>query len=192
MMTKSKVVHLLSGGMDSVVLLYELVGDGCMVYCVLFDYGQVHKQELDWARLHCQRLGALFEVLTLPRLRGSTLTDGSGGVIVPVRNAAMLTVAVNVAAAAGAELVTFAANKDDDAGFPDCRRGFVMAFNNMLATCDIRVQVATPYWDKTKAWIARRGSDMGVVLSQTWSCYRGGEAPCGECEACRKREEALR
>ncbi len=56
---------------------------------------------------------------------------------------------------------------------------------------EIKVQVCVPYIDKSKAWIARKGNDMDVVLSQTWSCYRGGEVPCGECEACKKREAAL-
>ncbi len=190
-MNKTKIVHLLSGGMDSTVLLYDLHGEGEHVHCVLFDYGQKHKQELEFAKLHCQRLGVLFTTIMLPQLKGSTLTDGSGGVIVPNRNAIMLSLAVNLAVCAKAELVTFAANKDDEETFPDCRNDFVTAFNAMLKSAEITVQVCVPYIDKPKWWIARKGSDMGVVMSQTWSCYRGGDVPCGECEACKKREAAL-
>lgn len=190
-MSKTPIIHLLSGGMDSTVLLYDLHGDGELVHCALFDYGQRHKQELEFAKLHCQRLGVLFTTITLPQLKGSTLTDGSGGVVVPVRNAVLLTHAVNLAVSAGAQLVTFAANKDDEATFPDCRMAFIQSFNNMLTTSEINVRVGAPYLDKSKAWIARRGSDIGVVVSQTWSCYRGGAMPCGECEACKKRDAAL-
>ncbi len=190
-MIPNPVVLLLSGGLDSVVLLYDLVEQGRVVHCVPFDYGQRHVQELNWAKHHCHRLGVLFTVISLPQLKGSELTDGTGGVIVPNRNAIFLSHAVNVAVVAGAETVYFAANKDDEAVFPDCRMAFVQTFNNMLRTANIAVEVCAPYFDKSKAWIAAKGRDLGVSFSETWSCYRGGLKPCGECAACKKREEAL-
>lgn len=190
-MSKTPIILLLSGGMDSVVLLYELVGAGELVHCVMFIYGQKHQQEVDFAKLHCHRLGVLFTVITLPQFKGSILTDGTGGVIVPNRNAIFLAHAVNLAVSAGAQIVAFGANKDDGANFPDCRMEFVEAFNKMLVAAQINVQVGAPYLEKSKAWIARRGSDIGVKLNETWSCYRGGDVPCGECEACKKREAAL-
>lgn len=184
-------IHLMSGGLDSTVMLYDLHGQGVRLHCVLFDYKQRHVQELGWARTHCQRLGLLYTTLEIPQLHGSVLTDGKGGVVVPNRNAIFLSLAVNVAVAAGAETITFAANSDDEAMFPDCRMAFVQAFNQMLTVAEIRVQVVTPYIDKSKAWIARRGADIGVKFNETWSCYRGGIQPCGECPACIKREAAL-
>ncbi len=177
--------------MDSTVLLYDLHGEGNLVHCVLFDYGQRHKQELEYAKLHCHRLGVLFTTMTLPQLRGSTLTDDVGGVVVPNRNAVLLSHAVNLAVAAGANLVTYACNKDDETNFPDCRMAFIQAYNILLMNSQINVQICAPYIDKPKSWIARKGSDMGVKPNETWSCYRGGVVPCGECDACKKREEAL-
>lgn len=185
------VVHLLSGGLDSVVMLYDLVGEGTKVHCVLFDYQQRHIKELEFAQRHCERLNVLYTKITLPQLRGSTLTDGSGTVVVPNRNAIMLSLAVNLAVEAKADLVTFAANQDDEEVFPDCRVSFVEAFNQMLKAAELKVQVAAPYLDKRKSWIKRLGDDMGVRLDETWSCYAGGLQPCGECPACKKREAAL-
>lgn len=190
-MKPKTIVHLLSGGLDSVVMLYDLIGQGRKVHCVLFDYKQRHVQELEFAKLHCRRLGVLYTVITLPQLSGSELTDGSGSVVVPNRNAILLSLAVNMAVAAGAESVTFAANKDDEAGFPDCRMAFIQAFNLMLLNAEIHVEVCAPYLDKSKAWIAALGQEIGVRISDTWSCYRGGEKPCGECPACQKRNAAL-
>lgn len=185
------VVHLLSGGLDSVVMLYDLVGEGSKVHCVLFDYEQRHIKELEFAKLHCKRLSIEFTLIKLPQLRGSLLTDGSNTFVVPNRNAILLSLAVNVAVKAKAELVTFAANKDDEEVFPDCRQGFILAFNEMLKAAGLNVQVAAPYIDKSKAWIAALGNNIGVTLSDTWSCYQGGLQPCGKCPACLKREAAI-
>lgn len=191
-MMPKHVVLLLSGGLDSVTLLYDLkTRRGCEVHCALFDYGQKHSQELTFAKHHCHRLGVMFTTLSLPQLKGSALTDGSGSVIVPNRNAILLSHAVNLAAAIRAESVCFAANKDDENNFPDCRIAFVQALNNLLTVAEIHVEVRAPYWDTPKWQIVALAREMGVDVAQTWSCYRGGAMPCGECEACKKREAAL-
>lgn len=190
MMPKT-IVHLLSGGMDSVVLLYDLHAQGHSLHCVLFDYKQQHVQELTWARHHCHRLNVLFTTVEIPQLVGSSLTDGKGGVVVPNRNAILLSLAVNLAVKASAETITYACNKDDDAVFPDCRRAFVQAFNELLLVSHIDIEVCAPYMDKAKWEIADLGRQIGVNFDETWSCYRGGAEPCHECAACKKREEAF-
>lgn len=184
------IVHLLSGGVDSTVMLHELVGEGNQVHVVMFDYKQRHVQELTFAKYHCKLLGVPFKTIEIPQLSGSELTDGRAGVVVPNRNAILLSIAVNTALSLGCELVTYACNSTDTAIFPDCRPEFVAAFNAMLKAQEISVQVATPYIDKAKWWIVGKGRDMGVDLNQTWSCYKGGMIPCGECLACTTRKEA--
>lgn len=190
-MTKTPIIHLLSGGMDSVVMLYDLQAQGCLIHCVLFDYKQRHVQELEWARFHCHKFNLMFTTIEIPQIAGSTLTDGKGGVVVPGRNSIFLSLAVPVAVAAKAEAITYACNKDDEEVFPDCRRAFVQAFNHLLMMQHIEIEVCAPYMDKAKWQIADLGRQLGVAFEETWSCYRGGEAPCGECEACKKRDAAL-
>lgn len=191
-MIPKTIIHLLSGGIDSTVMLYDLHGQGHKVHCVLFDYKQKHVQELVWARHHCHRLRVQFTTIELPQLRGSELTDGTGGVVVPNRNAILLSLAVNLAVAAGAEEVTFAANKDDEEAFPDCRTGFIRMFNGMLQASCWNVRVCAPYIDRSKVWIVGLGRELGVPFDETWSCYRGGKQACGQCSACRKRVEAMK
>ncbi len=186
---KMPVVHLLSGGLDSTVLLYDLVGRDYLVHGLLFNYGQKHIRELQWARYHCKRLDVAFSVMDIPQLCGSTLTDGAGGVVVPARNSIFLTLAANVAVAAGAETITFGSNASDAEMFPDCRARFIEQFNAMLAACELEVRVWAPYLDKPKSWIAALGQELGVRLAETYSCYLGGEQPCGKCPACRKNIE---
>lgn len=184
------IVHLLSGGIDSVVLLHDLVGRGKKVHALLFDYKQQHVQELSFAKYHCKLLGVLWTTIELPQLKGSELTDGSGGVVVPNRNAVLLSLAVNLAVHIGADTVTYACNKTDSELFPDCRPEFVKAFNAMLKSAEIPVKVSAPYIDNLKWWIVGHGREMGVDFHQTWSCYKGGSVPCGECVACKARTEA--
>lgn len=191
-MIPKTIMHLLSGGMDSVVMLYDLLDQGHNVHCVLFDYKQRHAKELDFAKWHCKWRKVLYTLIELPQLRGSELTDGSGGVIVPNRNAILLSVAVNLAIAAKADSVTFAANADDESSFPDCRRAFVDAMNASVKAAGYDVEICAPYLDWPKWKIGAKAQTMRVPLTETWSCYRGGEKPCGECPACLKREAALK
>ncbi len=185
------IVHLLSGGIDSVVMLYDLREQGHVIHCVLFDYKQRHVQELIWAKHHCQRLNVPYTTLEIPELAGSTLTDGRGDVVVPNRNAIFLSLAVNVAVAEKAEAITFAANKDDHTIFPDCRLEFVDAMNAVVKWAGYKVEIFVPYIDEPKWRIVAKGQDMGINFDETWSCYEGGLEPCGKCLACTTRASAF-
>lgn len=190
-MTPRIIVHLLSGGMDSVVMLYDLQSQGFKLHCVLFDYGQMHAQELVWARHHCSRLRVLYTTVTLPQLLGSSLTRTGTGIIVPNRNAIFISHAVNIAIEAKADTITYACNADDAEVFPDCRRSFVDAMNQVIRAAGYEVELCTPYIGKPKWFIGALGQELGVNFNETWSCYTGGLTPCGHCLACKKREAAL-
>ncbi|MEM9807646.1 MAG: 7-cyano-7-deazaguanine synthase, partial [Cyanobacteria bacterium P01_D01_bin.56] len=43
----------------------------------------------------------------------------------------------------------------------------------------------------SKVDIVKRAVALGVPIPQTWSCYAGGESPCGKCDSCRIRDQAL-
>lgn len=190
-MIPKTIIALVSGGMDSVVGLYDMVAQGHKVHAAMVHYGQAHDQETQWAIYHCNRLGVLYTTFDIPKLKGSLLTDGKGTVVVPGRNTIFLSLAVNLAVAANAESVVYFCNKDDEAVFPDCRMAFVQTFNNLLLMQELNIEVCAPYIDKRKWEIADLGRQLGVKFEETWSCYRGGKEPCGECPACLKRKEAL-
>lgn len=182
------IIHLLSGGLDSVTMLYDLRQQGHNIHCLLFDYEQRHKQELLWAKQHATRCGALYTVLTLPPLGG--LTEQSW--VVPNRNAIFLSVAVNVAHQAGADTVTIGCNADDAAAFPDCREEFLRAMNLATLAAGYDVEICAPYLKKTKWDIAKLAHQLGVRMDEVWTCYLGGQKPCGKCPACQKLEGAVR
>lgn len=183
------VIHLLSGGLDSVTMLEMLLAENCKVHCLLFNYHQQHgEQELGWAKYHCHRTRTLFTRIDLPALGGLTSKENW---IVPNRNSIMLNIAVNQAIQAGSQAVTIGCNADDEKGFPDCRLAFIQMLNNTLRTAEIDVEVCAPFLTWPKSKIRRLASDYGLRRDQVWSCYNGGNTPCGICPACIKMEAAF-
>ncbi len=186
-MIPKTIIHLLSGGLDSVTLLYDLKAQGHSIYCLLFDYQQRHKQELQWAITHARRCNVLWTTMELPELGG--LTEQSW--IVPNRNAVFLSVAVNVACKAGADTVTIGCNAEDADYFPDCRKAFLDAMNAATRAAGYDVEICAPYLDWPKWKIGGLARELGIQPHEIWTCYKGGAKPCGECPACKKLQTAL-
>lgn len=191
--TPQYVIHLLSGGLDSVVLLYDLL-QHCKVHCLIFDYGQQHDQEIECARNVCHSLGVEYHLISLRDVFRDTslVKGGKGSFIVPNRNMVFLSIAVSFAIQAKAQTVTIGCNADDTAMFPDCRPSFLDAVETAanLATQGDRIEICAPYIKSTKREIVALGHTLGVDLSATWSCYAGTPEPCGKCHACKTRNAA--
>jgi len=109
---------------------------------------------------------------------------------VPARNSIFLAVALGVAEARNLDAVWIGVNAIDYSGYPDCRPEFIKAFRGVAATGQKRgvegnpIAIRTPLIESTKAEIVRMGLDLDAPLSLTWSCYQGGDIPCGACDAC--------
>lgn len=205
---KKDSVIVLSGGMDSVTLLYEYRNN--IALAVTFDYGSNHNaREIACARRHCERLGIEHLVIPLDfmgRYFKSALLDGAAAVpeggydesnmkatVVPFRNGIMLSVACGLAESRGLRYVMIANHAGDHAIYPDCRPGFVSAMSAaMMAGTYDGVAVMAPYTNISKGEIARHGKKLNLDYAETYSCYKGGEKHCGKCGTCRERMEALR
>ncbi len=182
-----------SGGLDSTVLLYKLIDEGYEVTPLAFDYGQTHVKELGAAHRICADLGIELIEAVLPDapFRGSSLTEGEG-VVVPNRNMVFLALAGALAESIGASEVAFAVQAGDYDTWPDCRPAFAEAmFTALQKATEGRVRLLYPFIRKTKLDIVKIGLRLSVPFDLTWSCYAGGDEPCGECPACLGRREAL-
>ena len=201
-------VIVVSGGMDSVTLLYEKKDE--IALGISFDYGSNHNHnELPLAALHCQRLGIAHVVIPLGFMHqyfkssllesGESIPDGSydeenmKSTVVPFRNGMMLAVAAGIAESNGLTKVLIANHGGDHTIYPDCRPEFIAAMDAAVeAGTFARVRVVAPYTNISKADIARRGRALGIDYAETWSCYKGGHVHCGTCGTCVERKEALR
>lgn len=206
-MTKDTLI-VLSGGMDSVTMLYDYQGQIAMA--LSFDYGSNHNaKELPFAQLHCQRLGIQHIVIPLSFMGQyfkSSLLEGADAIpegnydddnmkstVVPFRNGIMLAIACGLAESNGLTKVMIANHAGDHAIYPDCTPAFVEAMGAAMKAGSYEgITLCAPYTDITKADIARRGKALGLDYSETWSCYKGGDRHCGRCGTCTERKEALR
>jgi 7-cyano-7-deazaguanine synthase len=201
-------VVLVSGGMDSAVVLAIAREQGFAVHALSMRYGQRHTSELDAADRVARALGAVAHKtvdVDLRSIGGSALTDdievpdaGGEGIpvtYVPARNTIMLSMALGWAEVLGAADIFCGVNAVDYSGYPDCRPEFIAAFErlaNLATKAGVEgagIRVHAPLIDMGKDQIVREGLRLGVDFAQTVSCYRadaGGRA-CGHCDACRLR-----
>lgn len=208
-----KAVVLLSGGMDSATCCYEAKAAGYAIYALTVNYGQRAQRELQAAQAVAQAVGAVqhhFYPMDLTLWGGSALTDRriavpTSGVdetqipvtYVPARNTIFLALALSWAEVLGAEAIYIGVNDLDYSGYPDCRPAFIAAFQQVInvatkATVQgATIQIQTPLQRLSKVEIVRRAFALSVPLDLTWSCYVEGDTPCGVCDSCRLREEAI-
>ena len=207
-------IALLSGGLDSATAAALAVEAGDRVIGLSFDYGQRHRRELEAAAALASRLGLVEHhviQVNLASWGGSSLTDAAqaipvGGVeegvipstYVPGRNTVFISLGLSLAEARDARRIVLGVNAVDYSGYPDCRPDYLEAFQT-LADLSSKVgregrgpQLWAPLVTWSKQRIVEEALRLNVPIAETWSCYSGGERPCGVCDSCRIRDDALR
>ncbi|WP_457580136.1 7-cyano-7-deazaguanine synthase QueC [Ensifer canadensis] len=205
-----RTIVICSGGLDSVSLAHRIAAEHELVGLLSFDYGQRHRKELDFAAACARRLGVPHQIIDITgvgrHLTGSALTDDVDvpdghyaeetmkATVVPNRNAIMLAIAFGLASAQKAAAVAVAVHGGDHFIYPDCRPGFIDAFQKMQDEALEgygTVQLLAPYVNVPKAAIVTDGAKHGTPFVETWSCYKGGARHCGRCGTCVERREAF-
>jgi 7-cyano-7-deazaguanine synthase len=208
-------IAVVSGGLDSVTMLYDLLDHGDDIEVLSFDYGQRHVKELTQARQIVQGLGLQHHTIHMIDYGQTVASSGSSLVnfstivpegsydgenmkatVVPNRNMVMLSMAAGVAIASKAHYVATAVHAGDHAIYPDCRPDFTRKLQAAIRSgnegfIDPNFIIWTPYIYNTKTDIARRAKELNVPVELTWSCYNGGKTHCGRCGTCVERLEAL-
>jgi 7-cyano-7-deazaguanine synthase len=209
-----KTVAIVSGGMDSITMVYLLRSWGTDVRMISFDYGQKHDKELHFAVWHAYKLNLPHSVIDLKSLThllpSSSLTNETIGVpeghyaadnmkstVVPNRNMVMASIAAAVAVNDKADAISLGVHAGDHTVYPDCRPEFRAALQNCLRIANEGFikpdfHVETPFIGATKADIVGFGTLLDVDYQRTWSCYNGRDLHCGKCGTCVERREAFR
>jgi len=211
---KNKAVVLLSGGLDSATALAFAKNEGFDCCALTVDYGQRNKIEMSRAKIIAEKLGAFdYKVIGIDmrQIGGSALTadipvpkeremdDSIPITYVPARNTIMLSVALGLSEAIGAQDIFIGVNAVDYSGYPDCRPEFINAFEktaNLATRAGVegnKFKIHTPLINLTKAEIIKLGTELGVDYSLTLSCYDPDECgrACGKCDTCVLRRQGF-
>ena len=212
----SKAVVLLSGGLDSSTAAAIARSEGYDLSALSLEYGQSHSREITSAKAVAKSLH-IPEHIVLPVNLASIAASALTGDIeipldrdidldhpdipvtyVPGRNLVFLSLAVSYAESIGAADIFIGVSQVDYSGYPDCREEFVRSFEN---TANLATRAGTegtnpfrihaPLINTSKSDTIRRGLELGLDYSLTWSCYQGGEYACGRCDSCKLRLAAF-
>lgn len=210
---------LFSGGVDSTTCLGIAVDKfgSENVLALSVSYGQKHTKEIESARAVAKHYGVelyeldlseMFRFSDCSLLKGSSeevphesyaeqLKETNGSPVstyVPFRNGLFISSAAAIAISRGCSVIYYGAHSDDAAGnaYPDCSE----AFNNAISEAvwvgsGNQVRIEAPFVSKTKADVVKMGLELGVPYELTWSCYEGGDVPCGKCGTCIDRAKAF-
>jgi 7-cyano-7-deazaguanine synthase len=205
-----KTITLISGGLDSAVTSFLAEKQSSELYGLTFLYGQRHQKEIIAAKTigkHLNLSDHVFFSLDLSQFGGSSLYTSSTDPIphpqsidevgthipstyVPARNTVFLSIALSYAESIDADCIAIGVNAADYSGYPDCRPGFINAFQNMINVATKKtiegekIILFTPLLLLTKSEIIKKGHDIGVPFEHTWSCYQGQKNACGQCDSC--------
>ncbi len=214
-----KATVLFSGGLDSTTCLAIAVKKygAENVTALSIYYGQKHDKEIRAAKEIAAFYGvkqrfldltAIFAGSDCSLLRGNdaeipkesyadqlSQTDGKPvSTYVPFRNGLFLASAASAAISDGSSVIYYGAHSDDAAGnaYPDCSEEFNNAMSKAIFTgSGEQLRVEAPFVGLTKADVVRIGTELKAPYKMTWSCYEGGEKPCGKCGTCRDRAAAF-
>ncbi len=218
-MEEKKALVLISGGLDSTTCLAMAVAEygaenviGLSIY-----YGQKHVKEVEAAKKvaayygirHLQMdLTDIFSYSDCSLLSHSDRdiplesyaeqlkkTDGRPvSTYVPFRNGLFLSAAASLALSMNCSVIYYGAHADDAAGnaYPDCSSAFVNAMNTAIYEgSGGQLKLNVPFVGCTKAQVVAKGLALKAPYALTWSCYEGGEKPCGVCGTCIDRARAF-
>lgn len=215
-----KILVLSSGGVDSTTCLAMAVQEAGAknVIALSIYYGQKHDKELQAAKAVADYYGVkrmeldlstIFAGSNCSLLKQSTeaipqesyaqqIAETGGktpvSTYVPFRNGLFLSSAASIALSQGCEKILYGAHADDAAGaaYPDCSLQFVTAMNQAIVEgTGGQLRLEAPFVSVSKAEVVRRGLELGVPYELTWSCYEGGDKPCGVCGTCIDRKAAF-
>ena len=215
-----KALVLSSGGIDSTTLLAMAIEKHGKenVISLTISYGQKHDKEIkaaeDVANDYQVRqifldLGEIFKDSKSALLKGSdenipkesyerqiekTKGESPVSTYVPFRNGLFISSAASVALSNGCEIIYYGIHADDAAGaaYPDCTEEFNEAMKRAVYLgSGNALTIEAPFVKMTKAEIVKLGLELKVPYELTWSCYEGGDKPCGKCGTCIDRAKAF-
>ena len=212
-----KAIVLLSGGVDSTVMLAMAIAQGKECHAISFDYSQRHIRELESAKAIAAHYNISHQIIAIDpktfsksalvtkenvpqdRTMEEIAKGGIPSTYVPARNTLFLAYAVVQAEIQEAQEIHYGPNAHDSKPYIDCRPEYVAAFQNLINLATKQAveghppKLIAPLIQLSKTDIVRQGMALKAPLELTFSCYSPKEAqPCERCDACIIRQEAFK
>ena len=210
-----KCIILLSGGLDSSVVLSICNKLKYEIYAISFNYKQRHVKELDLAKWQAKTNNVKsHKIFNIDLYGGSALTDNikvpenkdvsSIPKTIPVtyvagRNLIFLSIAAGYAETLDINDIFLGVNSVDYSGYPDCREEFIVSFEKMINKCTKKglegrcFRIKTPLINLSKQEIVLIGIKNSVDFSKTSSCYNPKNSKsCGLCDSCLLRKKGFK
>lgn len=213
-------IALLSSGLDSVTSLAIAQEETDIRLALIFDYGQkAAAREIEYSQKVAEKYGIEHRVIPLTWLKDITTTslvskemtvphismqdiadesdpaitqDSAKKVWVPNRNGVMINIAASFAESLGCKYVIVGFNSEEAVTFPDNSTAYLDSLDKCLGYSTLNgVKVMAPVAGLDKQGIIRKALETKAPLEWSWSCYHGGEIPCGVCESCTRRKRAF-
>jgi len=210
-MKEKRAVCLISGGMDSFVSAAIAKKEGYKIFCLTVNYNQKARKEIEASKkiakfLKCERhlilnfdFSWVKSALTKRKIKIPEKTKkGIPPTYVPARNTILLSISLAYAETIDAEIIFTGVNSVDYSGYPDCRPIFIKNFQKLVDVATKKtveggkIKIEAPLLYLSKSEIVKKGIELGLDFSITWSCYRNTKKPCGKCDSCRLREIGFR
>ena len=186
-----KSLLLFSGGLDTTVILYNLVQEEIPVRCLCFDYGQQATTEIKYAIKTCEKLNIKCDVMDIRKLKISGELGHGGNIqnetdiIIPNRNSIFLSIATNYAITHGCEVIYIGSKIGSEACF-DEKYEFIEQYNELNKVSDIKyIPIKAPLIFYDSGDVMDLALKMNVPLKETWSCFGNKSEKCGECKNCK-------
>jgi len=176
---KKKLLLLYSGGLDSTVLLCLALDLGYEITCLIFNYGQRHEKETEFAMEQCSKRAVKYVYVTIPTLSDSVLTgqnkryEGVSQWHVPARNMLFTAYAASLAESQGIDLIWYGANyADRENVFPDCTQEWVYQMNKLLQINGSRpIKLEAPLLGMQKETIEKLAEAYQINKNEIFSGY---------------------
>jgi len=190
-----KIVCLLSGGIDSTILLFRLKKNGHEIIPLFINYGQkAAKKEREAAQKACEILDIKLNVIDIPGL--STISSGLttneispiDTPVFPNRNLILLSLGAAFAQTNSCQVI--AIGLIEGTNFSDQTREFVKKLESTLSM-EQNISILAPMITLNKLEVVRLAKENKIPLDFTYSCYFGLDTPCNECLSCKDRSNAF-
>jgi len=181
--TQPDVLILYSGGADSRLMIEFAKQLNKIPFCVIVNYEQLHKEELDFAREQLESLiPGYYQQVYLENLMINSGLTGEGNknetgevheMYVPGRNTMFLSIAYSIAEYRGIDTIWLGSDWDDRLNlFPDCYQEYIVAATDLFKVAGPNpIKVEAPLMGFSKENIITLLKVYGVAESEIFSGY---------------------